>query len=599
MENGAEKGKEFYSVINKRFVLPKNEGINKVYPLKEAVKKYIKPQMKIHITQTGVRWPTAAIFEIARQFWGTKPKFTLIGISMNHPQAILVHGGLVKKLITTYCGDPYFTPAPNGVYQRAYLNNQIEIENWTILTLPLRLKAAAMGLPVAVTKSIIGSSMAKENKGAFLVGEDPFGTGGKVGIMRALYPDLSIVHGWVADCYGNTILLPPLAENTYGAMASKKGAIVTVEKIVDTDYIRKNAHLVALPGDYVRCVSEAPLGAHPAGLTNVGLPDFPTYAEDYEFVNEARLAAKSPEDFDKWINKWVLSCRNHETYLKKLGTDRILALKGKSHSDAWNYDFSFSLEDNTSKPYTPLEMALVAGARKLREKIKAKNYHTILAGAGIANLSAWLGYYDLKNEGCEVALMAEVGLYGYSPRPFDPALFNQRNFYTCKALTDSHHVMGIYMGGFNNRCIGVIGFGEVDRYGNINTTKIPGQTYIAGSGGANDIASSAQEILAVGTQHKSRFLEKVTYVTSPGKKVMTLVSDLGIFEKLPGDEEFTLTACLPDKKSSSLPEHINKIKKNCGWELRIKPDVKIIAPPSQEELITLRIFDPRHYFLKP
>jgi acyl CoA:acetate/3-ketoacid CoA transferase beta subunit len=293
-----------------------------------------------------------------------------------------------------------------------------------------------------------------------------------------------------------------------------------------------------------------------------------------------------------------LSCQNHEAYLKKLGPERILALKGKSHSDAWGYDFSFSLENATSKPYTPLEMTLVAGARKIREKIKAKNYHTILAGAGIANLSAWLGYYGLKNEGYEIALMAEVGLYGYNPRPFDPALFNQRNFYTCKALTDSHHVMGIYMGGANNQCIGVIGIGEVDKYGNINTTKIPGQTYIAGSGGANDIASSAQEILAIGTQHKTRFLEKVSYVTSPGKKVKTLVSDLGIFEKLPGEEEFTLIACLPDKKSSSIQESINKITGQCSWDLKIKSDIQMFSPPTKEEIMGLRIFDPQHYFLK-
>jgi len=589
---------EFYSIIKERFALPKNEGQSKVCSLKEAVKKYVKPKMSIHTNQTGIRWPTAAIYEIARQFWGKKPEFTLIGITMLHPQAVLVHGGLVKKLITSFCGDPYFTPAPNGVYQRAYLNNEVEIENWSILTLPLRLKAAAMGLPFTTTKSIIGSSMEGDNKDSFIIYKDPFGSGEEVGLISALYPDISIVHGWVADSYGNTILLSPLAENMYGTMASKNRAIVTVEKIVDTAFIRENAHLMALPGEYVKCVCEVPFGAHPAGLTNIGLPEFSGYAEDYDFVNNARVSAKNSESFDQWIKEWVLSCKEHEDYLRKLGTNRILALKGKSHPDAWEYDFSASIEDIISRPYTPLEMALIAGGRKLKEIIKTKNYRKILAGAGIPNLSAWHSYYSLKSEGYDITIMAEIGLFGYDPRPFDPQLFNQRNWFTCKALTDIHHVMGIYMGGANNQCIGVLGVGEIDKHGNINTTKTSDQTYICGSGGANDVANNAQEALAISTQRKSTFVDKVSYVTSLGKKIKTLVSDLGIFEKLPGEEEFTLTACLPNKNLSSLNEAIKKVKENCGWDLKVKSDVQLISPPTQDEIIMLRVFDPQQHFLK-
>ena len=317
-------------VFENRFKIREYEGTDKVCDLTEAIRKNIKPGMLLHTCQTGVRWCSAILYEIARQFWGKDPGFTITGISMNHPISVLVHGGLVKKLITSYCGDPYYTPGPNAAFQRAYKEKTTEIEIWSILTLPLRLKAAAIGVEFMPTKSLIGSDMEKENKENFIVMDDPFQSGEKIGLVKALYPDISLTHGWAADRYGNTLLLPPYAENLYGCMGSKKGTIVTVEKIVSTDFIRQYSHLMKLPGDYVTAVCEVPLGSHPSGLAKGGMSDFPVYTEDYDFVDEVCKAAKNPKEFDKWIDKWVLGCKDHKDYLNKLGYNRILALKGRT-----------------------------------------------------------------------------------------------------------------------------------------------------------------------------------------------------------------------------------------------------------------------------
>jgi len=37
---------------------------------------------------------------------------------------------------------------------------------------------------------------------------------------------------------------------------------------------------------------------------------------------------------------------------------------------------------------------------------------------------------------------------------------------------------------------------------------------------------------------------------------------------------------------------IRNVKDNCGWELKVSPKVAEIAPPTWEELMTLRIIDP-------
>ncbi|OGW12105.1 MAG: hypothetical protein A3G93_07160 [Nitrospinae bacterium RIFCSPLOWO2_12_FULL_45_22] len=587
----------FRDVLEARFRLQEHEGPDKVCDLKEAIKRHIEPGMTIHLGQTGVRWCSAAIYQLAREFWGTKPAFTLVGVSLNHPVAVLVHGGLVKKLIASYYGDPYYAPTPNAVYQKAFQEKAVEFENWSILTLPLRLKAAAMGVKFMPTKSLIGSSMAEENRHSFQVVDDPFEPGEKIGLVKALQPDITLIHGWAADRYGNAIFLPPYLENLYGAMASRKGTILTVEKIVSTDFIRQHAHLVKLPGSYVASISEVPFGGHPSGLSSSGLKEIEVYAEDYEFVDQANKAAKDPDKLQAWIAKWVLECKDHWDYLEKLGYERILHLKGRSRVDAWKYNLEALPAEINPQKYNPIEMAVVAAGRKIKEKILKNKYQTILAGAGMANLAAWLAYHALKEEGYQVELMAEMGLYGYDPRPFDPAIFNHANFPTCKVINDVHLIMGILMAGEKNSCLGSLGAAEIDKWGNINTTVVGGKTYIVGSGGANDVASASQEIIVTALQTPKRFVEKASYITSPGKKVTTLVSNLGIFEKLDNEPELTLTGYFSHPPLSTKEETVRYIKDHCGWELKVSPDPQKIPPPTRDELLLLRTFDPYRYFI--
>ena len=54
--------------------------------------------------------------------------------------------------------------------------------------------------------------------------EDPLSPGKKVGLLSPLQPDLTIIHGWCADPYGNTILMPPYGENISGGLTQAKQA---------------------------------------------------------------------------------------------------------------------------------------------------------------------------------------------------------------------------------------------------------------------------------------------------------------------------------------------------------------------------------------
>ncbi len=584
---------ELKAFIDSKFRLPVVEGEDKVCSLDEAIRKHVKKGMSIGFAGRG-----GALFEqLVREFWGKNPEFTIINNGITATVLALIHGRLAKKIIASFIGDVYPSPGPNPVAQKAYLSGEVEFENWTMLTLPQRLLAGAMGWSVIPTRSIVGSSMEEENKESFMVIDDPFVPGEKIGLMKALRPDIALVHGAAADRCGNTIITYPLGADVFGAWGAKHGVIVSAEKIVPTEYIRSHSHLVRIPSYMVKAVCEVPYGAHPAGMPNCGLPEFEHYFEDYDFLTDIREASRDERKFSEWIKYWILDCKDYNEYLAKLGSDRLIYLKGKAYSDSWKDETVAEIPnlDFNEEPNS-LEKMVVTAAQVVNDKFIAGGYKTILAGAGLSNLAAWLAAYRLKEKGYDADLMAEIGMYGYLPRASDPFIFSYHNMHTCKILNNNETMLGVFVGGPSNQCLGVLAGGQIDKYGNVNSTKLPGITYLVGSGGANDIANGNRETVAVINSGKQRLVEKVPYITFSGKNVTTLVTDVGVFEKIGGEETFTLTTYIPSKPKQAVKEAIAEIEEKVGWELKVSPNLKEAQPVAKEEVTLLRLFDPKGFF---
>jgi acyl CoA:acetate/3-ketoacid CoA transferase alpha subunit/acyl CoA:acetate/3-ketoacid CoA transferase beta subunit len=587
----------YHEVIRRRLELPLHEGPDKTATLEEAVRRHVEAGDTLYVAAAHGR-ANAAVREIARRWWGKAPGFTLAAVGVGSPWTALIHGNLVRRTITTFMGEGYPFPTPQALISRAVLDGRLEVQNWSMLTFPLRLLAGAMGVPFLPTKSLLGSSMEEDNAraGDFAAVDDPFGGPGRVGYVRALEPDVALVHGWVADRAGNVIIGTPMNENLYGAMAARRGTVVTVERIVPTELIRRHAHLVKLPAQYVRAVVEAPHGSHPGGMYGMGVPELEGYAEDLDWILECRRAFRKPETADAWIKEWILDVPTHEAYLAKIGYAKIMETKGRADSDAWVSELE-ALSPKLPAPDAPAtatEWMVVAAARMLQDKVRAHGYKTFLAGVGNSNLAAWLAGYELKQAGVDVEIMAETGMVGYLPRPAEPFVFSFRNFPSCKMLTDILHVMGIFMGGRHNACLGSLAAGQIDRYGNINSTIIPGKTYVTGSGGANDITSSAREVVVSLLQSPQRFVDKVPYITAPGRTVRTVVSDLGVYEKEHEDSALRLTGVFGNRPE---PQAVEAARAACGWDLAVAPRLRRFEAPTADELALIRLFDPRRYFL--
>jgi acyl CoA:acetate/3-ketoacid CoA transferase alpha subunit/acyl CoA:acetate/3-ketoacid CoA transferase beta subunit len=559
---------------------PEKQG--KLLDLREAVKRYVRPEMKLHLA-AGIGGPSAAICEIVRQYWGKNPEFTLIQGTVTGHALNFIHSKLVKKIICSVCVDIAASGRPSRVAQAAYESKQIELENWSLVSLQQRLMAGAFGVPFMPTRSVMGSSIAADNEDSFKTINDPFGSGREVGLVSALLPDISIVHGCVADVDGNTILQAPYGEDLWGALASVGGVIVTVEKIVSTEFIKKYSALVKIPSYAVNAVVEAPLGLHPFSLTNPGISDIDPYEKDVDFLNVLREASTSAHAQDEWIKEWILHCEDHRSYLDKLGNQRISDLKNRSLRKI--NQFAPPVSSQNDEAFDPKEMMLIALAREILSSVNKHGHKLILAGAGAGATAAFLAYYQLEPAGFELG--TGNGQIGYTPVPGESILASEAGVRSSKMLTDTIMMQGVFIGGENNKCLSILGAGQMDKHGNINSTKTSKGKFLVGSGGAND-ALNAREVIICLDQSKDRFADELAYVTGLGNSVTTVVSTMGIFKKLNPQDELYLVACFPDSQGRSLEERAKEIRNNCGWDLKSAAVVEEIQKPSQKELQLLR-----------
>jgi acyl CoA:acetate/3-ketoacid CoA transferase alpha subunit/acyl CoA:acetate/3-ketoacid CoA transferase beta subunit len=553
--------------------------------LADAVGEHVQAGDVVCMVTGHTRW-TAAARELVRQWWGKDPGFTLVMPSLSSLGTLFFRGRLVRKVITGYSGDTFPNFTPNPIFADAYRSGEVEVEHWSFLSLAQRLEAAARGLPAVTTRSIVGSSM-EANEG-FASVATPFGD---VGLLAPLAPDVTLLHAPVADRAGNVAVHPPLLEGVWGALAARRGVIVTVERVVDD--LRRWSHLVRIPAHKVLAVCEAELGAHPGGLFVGDLP-VDGYGEDYEFWVAARAATRS-DTFDDWIEEWVLGVTDQREYLARLGSERVAALRAKAAPDSWRRDQEACPPD-VDAPVNRWERAAVWGARHLADRVLALDADAVLAGAGVANLAAWLGVAQARARGSDVQLTAEIGLWGYEPTPADPFVLNHRNFWRSTMLNDASVVLGTLVGGPGFTTVGCLGGAQVDRFGNLNSTMIPDGAFLVGSGGGNDVASVCAEAVVVALLARERTPSECGYVTSPGRAVRALVTDLGTFEKQVPDGELVLTAV--PSGSTSIDERVRAARDACGWELTVASTVRELPAPTSAEVEQLRTWDPRAWFLR-
>lgn len=561
--------------------------------LGEAVRRFVAPGMTLHLAG-GIGGPSAAICELIRRFAGTGERFTIVQSTVAGHALNLVHCGLVDRLVCAVCADLAASARPSRIVQQALESHRVRLENWSLLSLQQRLMAAAFGLPFLPTRSLLGSSVADEQKERFRELDDPFGSGAKVGLVQALVPDLSFVHGCIADEEGNTVLAAPLGEDLWGPLAARHGVVVTVERIVPADELRRHAALVRIPGYRVRAVVEAPLGLHPFSLADPGLDSFSPYEKDLDFLEAASAASNSAAALDAWIERWVLQPGSHEGYLDALGHERIRGLRERaayvppqvSATPAQASRAHASADKHAPPaPATDDETMQVVLAREILASVRRAGHRVVLAGAGIGAQAAFLAQALLADDGIVIDLVTGNGQIGYTPVPGESILATQAGVRGTKMLSDTVTTQGVVVGGGQNRCLSVLGAGQVDRFGNLNSTRTATGRFLVGSGGANDALNAAESIVVLNLS-RERFVDALAYRTGPGTRVRTVVTSGGVLRKNSASGELELAGVFAGP--GAIGERIERLRSLCGWPLRVAQAPVAIDAPSEAELRRLR-----------
>ena len=285
----------------------------KIMSLDEAVKKFVSDGDVVTPCGVGGRVPFAQCYEIVRQH---KKDLTLSTTGALDNLDMLVGAGCVSRLECGFTGMEMFgLPL---MFRRAVEKKKLIVEDYTNLCMVLRFVAGAIGLPFVPVTSVSGSDIErlstwrKEKKLAKVT--SPF-TGETTIVLPPSIPDVALFHAQQADHLGNTQVWGMLGSDDWAARASKR-IIVTVERVVDNETIRRNPNMTVLPDFIVDAVVEVPWGGHPWAVQGF-------YDIDMEFRREYAQSIRNDETFNKWLNEWVYQVADHKAYVNKLGKERL------------------------------------------------------------------------------------------------------------------------------------------------------------------------------------------------------------------------------------------------------------------------------------
>jgi len=273
--------------------------------------------------------PFSAGHEIIRQ---RRRDLTLVGPISDILFDQMIGAGCVSRVMAAWVGN-----ASAGVgycFRRAVeraIPNAIETVDYTNFTLAMALHAAALGVPFLPTYAALGSDLLESN-GNLREFDSPVSEDRLIAV-RALRPEVAILQAQRADALGNSHLWGNLGVAIDGARASRK-VIVVAEEIVAPEVIASDPNRTLIPGFLVSAVVHEPWGAHPSPVQGY-------YGRDHAFFAEYHEKSRKQEDFEGWLEDWVLKIPSRAQYMMKLGSSRIADLKVREHAFTAPADFGF------------------------------------------------------------------------------------------------------------------------------------------------------------------------------------------------------------------------------------------------------------------
>jgi|WetSurMetagenome_2_1015567.scaffolds.fasta_scaffold07567_4 glutaconate CoA-transferase, subunit B len=246
-----------------------------------------------------------------------------------------------------------------------------------------------------------------------------------------------------------------------------------------------------------------------------------------------------------------------------------------------------------SKPYTLQELLIIAVAKEIHD------HENVVLGVGLPTTAGALAKALYAPN---ATLMMESGIVDFEPLL---PLNHIADAHACRGFsyaTDLFSAFTATYRGFVDVCF--LGVGQIDRYGNVNTTVI-GDYYkptlrLPGSGGAPDFLSYAKRTVL--TMLGGTFVNTLDYLTSPGyldggdsrdrcglfpqgSGPTMVLTTKGVFRFDPVTKEIYLAQIHPGVT-------VETVKKAVPWDLKVAADLSQTPRPTDEEIDFIRNFAP-------
>jgi glutaconate CoA-transferase subunit A len=202
--------------------------------------------------------PVEAGHEIIRQ---GRRGLTLVRMTPDIVYDRMIGAGCADRLIFSWGGNP-------GVGSLHRLRDAVEhgwprpleIEEHSHAGMVNRYVAGASGLPFAVLRGYAGTGLMGRQPDVVTTITCPF-TDEQLVAVRALRPDVAVIHAQRADRSGNTQIWGITGVQKEAVLAAER-SLVTVEEVVDE--LEPHPGGVVIPGWAVDCVAAVPGGAAPS-----------------------------------------------------------------------------------------------------------------------------------------------------------------------------------------------------------------------------------------------------------------------------------------------------------------------------------------------
>ena len=265
----------------------------KIQPLPEAIATLVQDGCFVALEGFTHLIPFAAGHELLRQ---GRQDLTVVRLTPDVLFDQMIGLGRVERVIFSYGGNPgvgslhRFRDAIENGWPRP-----IDVREHSHAGLANAYVAGASHLPFAVLRGYAGTDLPKHNDDIAFI-DCPF-TGQRLSAVRAINPDVAIIHAQHADRHGN-VQLWGLSGVQKEAILAARHAIVTVEEIVDELSARPRA--IVLPAWVLDAVCHVPNGSWPSYAADFSV-------RDNSFYEEWDGIARDRDRFRQWMDENVLN----------------------------------------------------------------------------------------------------------------------------------------------------------------------------------------------------------------------------------------------------------------------------------------------------